>query len=132
MDRRSFLKTLAGVPFLSGWIGQATPAASAAAGPPTMARVRPRDPGWPTEARWNSLSDAVGGQLVRLDDPLAACRQDPGGAACEEFFRTIRNPYFISDDPALTETSGWVDAWTSKPSAYAVKAREHAKTWSRP
>jgi hypothetical protein len=33
----------------------------------------------------------------------------------------MRSPYFISDNPALTETSGWVDAWNSRPSAYTVK-----------
>jgi FAD/FMN-containing dehydrogenase len=38
----------------------------------------------------------------------------------------MRNPYFISEDPALTETSGWVDAWNSKPSAYAVKVQATA------
>jgi FAD/FMN-containing dehydrogenase len=85
-----------------------------------MSRVRPGDPGWPSEARWKGLSDAVGGRLIKLDDPLAACRQAPDGGACEEFFNSLRNPYFISDDPVLTETSGWLDAWTSMPSVYAV------------
>ena len=38
----------------------------------------------------------------------------------------MRNPYFISENPALTETSGWVDAWNSRPSAYAVKVQSTA------
>jgi hypothetical protein len=34
----------------------------------------------------------------------------------------LKNPYHIGDDPALTQTTGWVDAWTSRPSVYAVAA----------
>ena len=33
------------------------------------------------------------------------------------------NPYQIADTPALTQTLGWVDAWMSKASVYAVAAR---------
>jgi FAD/FMN-containing dehydrogenase len=34
----------------------------------------------------------------------------------------LKNPYYIGDSPSLTQTSGWVDAWTSAPSVYAVAA----------
>lgn len=37
-----------------------------------------------------------------------------------------KNPWLIGDSVALTQTSGWVDAWTSAPSAYAVAARNAA------
>src|SRR5207248_593311 len=30
--------------------------------------------------------------------------------------------YYIGDEPGLTQTCGWVDAWTSTPSVYAVAA----------
>ncbi len=35
----------------------------------------------------------------------------------------MSNPYFIGEQPGGTQTSGWLDAWTSAPSAYAVAAR---------
>jgi FAD/FMN-containing dehydrogenase len=41
-----------------------------------------------------------------------------------QLFKSIKNPYFISDDVALTQTLGWVDGWTSMPSVYAVAARD--------
>ncbi len=63
---------------------------------------------------------------MKLADPLAACRADPAGAACADFFTQIRNPYYILDHASLTQTSGWVDAWTSQPSAYAVAAKSAA------
>ena len=40
-----------------------------------------------------------------------------------EALKNIRNPYYIGDQPAGTEVSGWLDAWTPAPSAYAVVAR---------
>jgi FAD/FMN-containing dehydrogenase len=123
MDRRTFLKAASAcglAPFIE-------PARSAiAAGQWRLVRVRPGDAAWPSEARWNGLFNAVGGRLVKLDDPLASCRAAPDGAACETLFKELRNPYFISDSPALTETSGWVDAWNSTPSAYAVKVQSTA------
>jgi len=62
--------------------------------------------------------------LVAPKSPLDACRTAPESAACSELFKELKNPYFIGDNPALTQTSGWVDAWTSAPSAYAVAAAE--------
>jgi FAD/FMN-containing dehydrogenase len=87
-----------------------------------ISRVRPGDPGWPSDADWQRLSQATGGRLAKIQSPLAACRDTPDGAECLDLFRELKNPYFISDDPALTQTSGWVDAWTAQPSAYAVAA----------
>jgi FAD/FMN-containing dehydrogenase len=115
VNRRDFIRVLAS----AGALAQTATAATGA----RLSRVRPGDAGWPSDAQWRRLADAVGGRLVKLQNPLAACRQAPAGPACEAFFKALRNPYFISDDPALTETSGWLDAWTSSPSAYAVKVR---------
>ncbi len=44
------------------------------------------------------------------------------GPDCRDLVRELKNPYFLGDDPALTQTLGWVDAWTSQPSTYAVAA----------
>jgi len=86
-------------------------------------RVLPGDPGWPSAAEWQALSDRVGGQLVAPRSPLDACRAAPDGEACARFFREMKNPWAIGDNVALTQTSGWADAWTSQPSAWAVAAR---------
>lgn len=89
----------------------------------SFTRVRPGDPAWPTVEQWNALNDAVKGRLIKIANPYDACLGDEG-AACADLFRELHNPYFISDHPALTQTSGWLDAWTSSPSAYAVRVRE--------
>src|SRR6185369_9135016 len=36
--------------------------------------------------------------------------------------RQLSNPFYISGEPALTQSSGWIDAWTSEPSAYVLTA----------
>src|SRR5215510_12792665 len=38
----------------------------------------------------------------------------------------MHNPFYIGDQPAGTQVSGWLDAWTPAPSAYAVAARSAA------
>jgi len=68
----------------------------------------------------------VGGRPVTVESPFAACTPDPGSPACTELFQNLRNPFYIGDSAALTETLGWTDAWTSQPSAYAVLAESSA------
>ncbi len=87
-----------------------------------MRRARPGDAAWPTDADWDRLRKQVGGRLIELESPLAACRSEPDGDACADALRQLKNPYWLGDQPALTQASGWLDAWTSQPSAYAVAA----------
>jgi FAD/FMN-containing dehydrogenase len=89
-------------------------------------RIRPGDPSWPSAASWNQLNREVGGRLITVESPLAVCGAAPASPACAEVVRRLRNPYYLGDQPGLTQTSGWVDGWTSAPSVYAVAARETA------
>ena len=98
------------------------PVARSAAALP-RSRVRPGDAGWPTDADWNTLRQKVGDAFVSLRSPLALCAQAPASDACTATWKSLKNPYALGDDPALTQTLGWVDAWTSQPSPVAVAAR---------
>jgi len=123
MNRRHFLKSAAAIPFLQvGCSHVSTDSGKNVAASLPARRVRPGDPGWPSAANWERLKREVGGRLIEVKSPLAACRAAPASAECEEFFRKLKNPYYIGDHPALTQTSGWVDAWTSSPSVYTVAA----------
>jgi FAD/FMN-containing dehydrogenase len=86
-------------------------------------RVRPSHPDWPSAASWSRLNQQTGGRLIEVQSPLDACRDAPFGDSCRDVFREMKNPYYIRDEVALTQTTGWVDAWTSAPSVYAVAAR---------
>ncbi len=61
-----------------------------------------------------------------MRSPLADCGSAPSGAACAEVFKRLKNPYYLGDEVGLTQTLGWVDAWISQASAYAVAARRTA------
>ena len=124
MKRRDFLATVAALGLGCSATARRQESADGAEAP--FRRIRPGEPGWPSAASWERLRAEVGGRLVEPRSPLDACRGDPAGSACSEVFRALRNPYAIGDDPALTQTSGWVDAWTAAPSAYAVLAASTA------
>lgn len=100
--------------------------ASEPAVPPAkvMRRVRPTDPAWPSAATWQKFSSDLGGRVIKVESPLVACATSQ--SRCEEVFHLLQNPYWIGDQPGATQTSGWLDAWTSKPSAYAVAAQSTA------
>ncbi|HUJ40123.1 MAG TPA: FAD-dependent oxidoreductase, partial [Candidatus Acidoferrales bacterium] len=57
-----------------------------------------------------------------MEFPIEACIRDVDGAACKDLLGNIKNPYYVGDQPGLTQTIGWVDAWFTKPSVYAVAA----------
>lgn len=125
MDRRRFLQGAAAASLLPllgsrllapAWAGSQTAA--------LRARVRPGDRGWPTPAQWEELRQAVGGRLIEVHVPsaLQTCLKAPGSAACQAVFAELRNPFYVGDQPGLTQSSGWYRAWTSRPSVYAVAA----------
>lgn len=127
MKRRGFLKHLVALP-LWALRGRDEPGFMLAAPSPrlTARRVRPSDPSWPSAASWEKLKQKVGGRLVPVEFPLAACQSAPAGASCQDILKDLHNPYYIGDQPGLTQTLGWVNAWTTQPSVYAVAARDAA------
>src|SRR3984893_18213772 len=86
-------------------------------------RPRPSDAGWPSKEAWKGLNDTVGGNLIPIDFPITACGSGPDSADCKKLFENLRNPYYMGDQPGVTQTLGWIDAWATKPSVYAVAAR---------
>ena len=125
-SRRRLLRIAAAAPMLVGHCLSALGAKSAVPGAPTHSRVRPSDPSWPSESRWSQLGEEVGDALIKVRSPLVDCLGAAPVAACTQLFKAVKNPYFIGEDVALTQTLGWVDAWTSAPSVYAVAARNTA------
>jgi FAD/FMN-containing dehydrogenase len=127
MNRRSFFKWLAPIPVLPVlWRYLAKSARAGSTLTSYSTRVRPSGPSWPNTESWEKLKQDVGGNLIKVESPFAACENAPDSASCQEIIRNLRNPYFIGDQPGGTQTSGWVDAWTSAPSAYAVAVRNTA------
>ena len=91
-----------------------------------LRRIRPSDPAWPKTADWAALNRRVGGRLSEPHALFAACEAQPHGAECDKVKAGIRNPFYIGEQPGGTEVSGWLEAWTPAPSAYAVRAHTAA------
>jgi FAD/FMN-containing dehydrogenase len=72
---------------------------------------------------WDELYEAFGDLAVRVESPSRACVVDPSSPACAMALRDLHNPFFIEDEPGAFQTTGWLDAFQSKPSPYAVAAR---------
>lgn len=121
MKRRTLLKGMAASLALQT-VSLAAPAILKRA-PRVLKRVRPGEPGWPGAARWQALKTAVDGQLLEVHPLFDACTRDAKAAPCLDVMKNMRNPFFIGDQPAGTQVSGWLNAWTPAPSAYAVKAQ---------
>jgi hypothetical protein len=123
MKRRSFLEALAAIPLFSSVWRYPAISMRAALADSTIERVRPSDSSWPTAASWEKLKQQVGGQLIPVSSPLAPCKDAPGSAGCTARIEEMKNPYFIGEQAGGTQTSGWLEGWTSAPSAYAVVVR---------
>jgi hypothetical protein len=97
--------------------GLALAAASALRVPPAdgvpIKRMRPGMPGWPADADWAALNQATNGRLSPVNLP----KLDAPDAR-----KLLANPFYIADEPGLTQSSGWQNAWRSSPSAYVVAA----------
>ena len=116
MNRREFVKAIgsaAFLPLLPGRLWAST----------NLRRIRPTDAAWPPQSAWKQLNEAVGGNLFPVNFPLSILKTDPDSAAAQSLRANLKNPYYIGDQPGLTQTLGWIDAWATKPSVYAVAAR---------
>ncbi|HEU4734377.1 MAG TPA: FAD-binding protein, partial [Kofleriaceae bacterium] len=89
---------------------------------PAAAHCRPGQACWPSAADWQALRAQVHGRLEEVHAPLEPCRTDPASPACSSALASITNPFYLQDQPGGTEVTGWLDAWTPAPSAYAVAA----------
>jgi FAD/FMN-containing dehydrogenase len=116
MNRREFLKAV-------GWAALLPTLPHSLWASTNFRRRRPSDANWPSLADWKRLNDAVGGNLVPVNFPLSTLRNDPRGIDAARLLEELRSPYYIGDQAGLTQTLGWVDAWTTEPSVYAVAAR---------
>jgi hypothetical protein len=128
MNRRTLLKLAATSSFLVAGLPPSKLSANPAGvpGAASRQRIRPGDPDWPDPVAWDHLKDAVGGRLIKVESPLAACADIADTPPYQELLRNLRNPFFLGDQVWATESTGWVDAWMSAPSVYAVAAKSAA------
>src|SRR5262249_60192212 len=83
---------------------------------PARGAVRPAGVSGPASragpAQWAKLRTSVGGHLVTVESPFAAGTADPGSPACTDLVQNLRNPFYIRDRAAITETRRWTASST--------------------
>ena len=109
MRRRRLLRSLLALWPLSGLArGRVAAATSQAAA-------------WTDAQPFKALQQRLGPRLLAVESPLDACARS-GGTGAAALFARLKNPYYLGDEPGLTQTLGWADAWVSRASRYAVRA----------
>lgn len=111
MKRRSLL----GLAIVAPWLGFLSSLAAA-----NSRRTLPGSQGWPSDMKWQALRRELRGELIAVDYPFSP--SNAGKPRQAEAMANLRNAFYVGDDPALTQTSGWVDGWVCAPSPYAVAA----------
>lgn len=110
MDRRHFLATAL---LLAAGSAFGEPQA----GITPTSRPRPGQAGWPSDADWSALYQATSGRLTRVTSP---------DLDTTDAKQLLANPFYVGDQPSLTQSSGWFEAWRSEPSTYMVAAESPA------
>jgi FAD/FMN-containing dehydrogenase len=124
MTRKSFLKRLSAFPIFSAlWPHLVGLAGAASSAPSVASRVRPSDKNWPDPAAWEKLNQTVGGSLIKVESPVARYATSDDNTARQKILKDLQNPFYIGDQPGAAQSTGWVDAWISAPSVYAVAAQ---------
>ena len=85
---------------------------------------KPSDACWPTPRDWQEFGATLVGKLEIPRSPLIPCRTDAAGEPCAAAMKALKNPFFVEDQAASTQSSGWHGAWNSSISAYAVTAKD--------
>src|SRR5579863_9674376 len=124
LSRRRLLQGAAVLPLAPSFAAAGAPIAPAS-------RVRPRDLGGLPPPNGMDCGRGWKVNSLRCSRRSTPVGPNPDGDACRALFKELKNPYFIGDSPALTQTCGWVDAWTAQPSVYAVAARKTAHVVAR-
>jgi hypothetical protein len=61
--------------------------------------------------------------------PAFKIKNDPEGTAANRLSKDLQNPFYIGEQPGLTQTFGWADAWATQPSIYAPARRMWVVQW---
>ena len=76
---------------------------------------------WPSPADWQDLKTSLEGRLIQIESPLNP--SDTPSATLADLLNELQNPFAIQEYPWGTQLTGWLHAWSSAASPYAVLAQ---------
>lgn len=88
----------------------------------SFCRCQPNQSCWPSAKDWAALATSLTGHLTQPRSLMAACKIDVNSIDCKTSLKNMHNPLFIESDPSGTHSQGWMGAWKSEVSEYAVEA----------
>jgi len=71
--------------------------------------------------------------LLPVNFPLSLLKTDPESAAAKPLWANLKHPHYLGDQPGLTQTLRWIDAWSTrgkKPCGHEFLDTEVARTAS--
>jgi FAD/FMN-containing dehydrogenase len=72
------------------------------------------------------LARQFGDRLLQVRSPWHACISDSASADCAAAMASLRNPYWIEDQPGGYHTTGWLGAYEPEVCSYAVAVETSA------
>ena len=90
-------------------------------------RCMPDEPCWPSQDQWNALNESVQGRLSIPQFTFQSCLDSTPEeeASCQRSLEQLgEDPLWIEQFPGGSESTGQVNAWTFRPSTYAIEARD--------
>lgn len=87
-------------------------------------RCQPDQPCWPDKTVWKEFRGKLSGRLIQPSIVLESCYKDANSKDCTKTLKNIHNPFYNENISGGTQSQGWMDAWNSQPSVYAVEATD--------
>ncbi|MDP3705035.1 MAG: FAD-binding protein [Legionellaceae bacterium] len=57
---------------------------------------------------------------MKIVSPMAACHKDSSSNACKQALEKGKDPFYLEAQPGATQMTGWLKAWESSSSVFAV------------
>ena len=67
---------------------------------------------------WEQLNQSVEGRLIPVNSPLSSGQDNP------KLLKELQNPFVIEEYPWGTQSTGWLSAWSTSASSYAVAVQK--------
>jgi len=78
---------------------------------------------WPKPAEWERLKEDVQGRLIQVESPIEKCADEDKEAMCARIVEELQSPFDVQKQPWATLSTGWLNAWSTTVSPYAVAAQ---------
>ncbi len=84
---------------------------------------KPGEKCWPSESAWKNLDAKFDGQVYQPKNFLKPCFVNAKSTECEAVLKDATNPFYIEDQAAYSQNTGWLDAWENHIPTYVAEVK---------